>query len=858
MAILSYVAPTGDRIEHRMFGAKIGMLHGPDDANSYTSAMSYLNVQSIRIGDALHFDVSRPFVAVVDAMIDNSPAVEGDVVSIAESLEWAVNNGTSVIMTIPTANLFQTAVDHDVYAPRELDASKIAAVKAYVKKLLTQGDTGPDALADAPIDAIEIGNEYWNADMTSVEYGRAANAVAIAAQQAMDELGIPVESQPKIIVQMGSPFAREFEGASRRGGEPVGPYGDLPWFEKIEKANADIMAQISDRAFHAIDGLVEHYYHVNPADIFRNTARDIRFIEYDWNQWERAGYGDKDLYITEWNNKQVNYTQFGLKGAGVLLEQFENMVRLGVDGANIWPFQHNYTNLVVRLPDEPAVTPRGEIFRLMAESLPGTRLLESNLTTASGQDYELSAYSSRDSYVFFIASRVEGRQSVDLDLSQIVTSVGSISAVRLGIDAVNENSIFDPNALAVVTELSDFGSISDLNFVLDPYEVIRVVVTTERGFTRKGGAGDDTLEGGNGHDLIYGYSSRDVLIGRGGDDSLYGGDGNDTIIGDRGNKVVLGGDGRDTVVFLQNTNISVDLNKTVTQNTGLGFWTIRQVENVVSAGGADVIWGNGVKNVIRSQGGNDIIRPGGGNDAVYSGFGNDIIHHTSGADIIDGGAGTDTLVLRSLISVNLSLRTGQNAHGLSITDVENIVASSGDDFVAGDANNNAIFGERGDDGLFGFGGDDRIYGGANRDRLYGGTGHDQLDGGSGDDQLYGSLGSDQLTGGIGNDTFHFDGPEFGGDAIFDFNLGADEQDQLAFAVAGFGGGLVAGALAARALRVHATDRSDALDADDRFIFNSVTKSLWFDADGVGGAAAMRVVTLQPSAADLTVADFLLY
>src|ERR1700733_14036738 len=46
-----------------------------------------------------------------------------------------------------------------------------------------------------------------------------------------------------------------------------------------------------------------------------------------------------------------------------------------------------------------------------------------------------------------------------------------------------------------------------------------------------GGAGNDTLTGGSGHDLLFGQAGNDILNGKGGDDLLFGGDGNDVLTG---------------------------------------------------------------------------------------------------------------------------------------------------------------------------------------------------------------------------------------------------------------------------------------------------------------------------------------
>jgi Ca2+-binding RTX toxin-like protein len=114
--------------------------------------------------------------------------------------------------------------------------------------------------------------------------------------------------------------------------------------------------------------------------------------------------------------------------------------------------------------------------------------------------------------------------------------------------------------------------------------------------------------------------------------------------------------------------------------------------------------------------------------------------------------------------------------------------------------------------------------------------------------LKGGLGNDVLRGQTGLDSFQFE-TALGAtnvDQVIDFSV-ADDSIVLENAVFT---GLAAGALAPGAFRTGAA----AADADDRIVYNSATGALLFDADGLGGAAAIQFATLSTGLA-LTASDF---
>ncbi|NNC00888.1 calcium-binding protein, partial [Corallococcus exiguus] len=135
--------------------------------------------------------------------------------------------------------------------------------------------------------------------------------------------------------------------------------------------------------------------------------------------------------------------------------------------------------------------------------------------------------------------------------------------------------------------------------------------------------------------------------------------------------------------------------------------------------------------------------------------------------------------------------------------------------------------------------------------LNGGKHSDVLKGGSGNDHLNGRLGLDKLTGGGGSDVFAFTtklGPA-NVDKVLDFDAAFDTL-RLSKAVFKT---LHKGPLDKGAFRIGA----QALDDDDRILYNIKTGVLSYDADGDGTAfTAIKFAQLKAKTA-LSADDFLI-
>jgi Ca2+-binding RTX toxin-like protein len=154
------------------------------------------------------------------------------------------------------------------------------------------------------------------------------------------------------------------------------------------------------------------------------------------------------------------------------------------------------------------------------------------------------------------------------------------------------------------------------------------------------------INGTSGNDTLTGTAGDDVINGGAGDDNLSGGDGNDLLDGGDGNDTIDGGAGIDTITFASATSgIAVNLNMAYGQNTGQGFDTPTNVENIQGSAYSDFLFGSAGANQISGGAGNDNITGYLGNDVLtggadadrfnyYAGDGNDTITDLTSQDTI--------------------------------------------------------------------------------------------------------------------------------------------------------------------------------------------------------------------------------
>jgi phospholipase/lecithinase/hemolysin len=129
------------------------------------------------------------------------------------------------------------------------------------------------------------------------------------------------------------------------------------------------------------------------------------------------------------------------------------------------------------------------------------------------------------------------------------------------------------------------------------------------------GAGDQTVVGSQGSDLVFAGAGSDRVSGRGGNDVLFSGTGDDKVDAGNGHDLVAGGSGNDIIR---------------------------------GRGGSDLIAGNAGDDQLFGGFGPDVLIDGTGANSLFGQSGDDAFIFTVdgvGSDVISGGTGTDTLQL---------------------------------------------------------------------------------------------------------------------------------------------------------------------------------------------------------------------
>jgi Ca2+-binding RTX toxin-like protein len=378
---------------------------------------------------------------------------------------------------------------------------------------------------------------------------------------------------------------------------------------------------------------------------------------------------------------------------------------------------------------------------------------------------------------------------------------------------------------------------------------------------------------------IYGNNGANTLDGGGGGDVLSGLDGSDTyLIRDTrdGVREAAAGTGTDVVRTL------VDFALTAGQ-------AVERIEAYNAASTAALrLAGNELAQTIVGNAGANTLIGGGGADVLSGLGGNDMYYVSSAATVVNEAAGGG--VDRVLASVSFVLGAGSLVETLSTannagTEAINLTGNALDgQQVYGNAGANTLGGGGGGDSLIGFAGDDRyvvvhaldqVYesAGGGNDRVLAsldyqlragaevevlstdnnlGTAGIDLTGNAFAQAVYGNAGGNVLDGGAGRDTLiglggadvylfdtalnrgfvaGFGAVDAAGNVDLIQGFDVDDKIHLDGSVFGLTPGALAGAF---------NYGSTASEADDRILYDTTSRALLFDIDGVGGQAAQLI------------------
>lgn len=376
-----------------------------------------------------------------------------------------------------------------------------------------------------------------------------------------------------------------------------------------------------------------------------------------------------------------------------------------------------------------------------------------------------------------------------------------------------------------------------------------ITVDMARSEIDKGGDnGVDSLES---IETVYGSDYDDFFYGDDGANNFYGNDGQDYFYADRGNDLYVGGSGSDSINYYASTSgVRVDLfqgqgeggfaegdrysaiervigsnfdDYLVASDQGVGFSGHDGDDTMLGGTGGDILSGGNGIDTLDGKAGDDTLLGGEGADTLDGREGQDILFGGDGADIMRGGNEDDQLaggegedIIDGGAGIDTAIYTVASQQGSSVVN-DGVIVNLEQGYAID------LWGDRDTltfvENVVGSRGNDQIIGGGKDNLLEGGAGDDEIDGGDGSDILYGDYAADNSGNNSGSDTFIFtnddgsDGLSHGQDVIMDFELGRDTID-----------------LSDTEVR----DYDDLFTVGDRYMEQVGDDTVIYTLDGVGG------------------------
>jgi Ca2+-binding RTX toxin-like protein len=139
----------------------------------------------------------------------------------------------------------------------------------------------------------------------------------------------------------------------------------------------------------------------------------------------------------------------------------------------------------------------------------------------------------------------------------------------------------------------------------------------------------------------------------------------------------------------------------------------KKADVLCGKGGDDVLIGKGGDDVLKGADGKDILTGKSGNDSLAGGAGDDTLAGGKGDDELKGQAGIDVAAFAdspAAITVDLGAGTASGDGADTMIAVENVIGSSFNDLLTGDAAANELSAGDGDDAVVGGAGNDTLKG----------------------------------------------------------------------------------------------------------------------------------------------------
>ncbi len=566
---------------------------------------------------------------------------------LTEVMAVAITQGNSLSVIAPTARYVSEMLASSSADPKAEALQHARSDARLFVERLASGHFGPVPEKFM----IEIGSEYYATKTweSAVEAGAAseqlaedfASVFAAIASEIKNTLltlndggGNPNNVTIDVAVQMGR--------LQNSNGDPDegGPADNGLFIDTIAEYGA----------LDSIDALIWHRYNYDFA-----ATDDYLFPGNEYSvteaiaSWESATGRDLAL-VVGWLTPDIAHgtnvpAQFyGAPSLTSILQQFSALIDVGMEVGTIFGTDTT-PNQLSSLASGQTVFIGGQLYGLMAEALPGTRLL-----TTPGSDEGSGGIFDNTTQVLKSGTLVkndtinayafEGKKEVVLFLLA-KDFAGDTLSYRFGVDGryseasivrlfydgptdqLSREQIGVTGTLTVPIAFETTRNLSSTNATVifeHDYEVVRI--TFKKSIVGTDGA--DTLKAYDDGCEIFSYGGNDTLLSGAEADHFYGGPGVDTVSYE-----------------LSSGNVCANINRSAANSGEAIGDTYSSIENLRGAAFKDILIGNIYNNSIFGGAGDDRLLGLNGDDKLFGGVGDDFLVGGKGNDSQRGGAGSD-------------------------------------------------------------------------------------------------------------------------------------------------------------------------------------------------------------------------